>query len=98
MERLFARVLIPAFLFLSDCLPDTGAMSAGNPALKLRPGAKTLAVTNTFAFTTLGGNDPLTFSVASGGGTIGSSTGIYTAPASAGSATVLVTDADGLTA
>jgi len=48
-------------------------------------------------FTAMGGQAPYTFSVRSGGGTIDSATGIYTTPATAGSATVQIVDALGST-
>jgi alpha-tubulin suppressor-like RCC1 family protein len=68
------------------------------PVLEITPTTKTLAVNNTFTFTATGGIAPRTFTVASGTGTVNSSSGLYTAPAVAGVATVRVTDADGDTA
>ncbi len=66
-----------------------------NAALAIAPATKTLAVNNVFTFSATGGVSPYTYSIFAGGGTINSSTGSYTAPASAGSATVRVTDSYG---
>ncbi len=60
--------------------------------LSINPTTFTLAVNNTRTFSAAGGQAPYTFSVFSGGGSINPSTGLYTAPASAGSAVVRVTD------
>ena len=65
--------------------------------LSLSPSAKSMAVNNTFSFTGVGGTTPYTYSIQSGGGSIDSS-GLYTAPAAAGSAVVKVTDNLGATA
>ena len=66
--------------------------------LGITPATATLAVNNTRSFTATGGTSPFTYSVFSGGGTINASTGLYTAPAVAGTATVRVTDSLGATA
>jgi len=66
--------------------------------LTITPAAKTLAVNNTFSFVAVGGFGGNVFSIQSGGGSINSSTGFYTAPAAAGSAVILVTDSQGGTA
>ena len=66
-----------------------------NAALAISPASKTLAVNNVFTFSASGGVSPYTYSIPSGGGSIVSSTGVYTAPSSAGSATVRVTDSLG---
>jgi hypothetical protein len=66
-----------------------------NAALAITPVTKSLAVNNTFSFAASGGVTPYTYSVQAGTGTINASTGLYTAPAAAGSATVRVTDAIG---
>ncbi len=63
-----------------------------NAALAITPATKTLAVNNVFTFTATGGVSPFTYSLFSGGGVINASTGAYTAPATAGSAVVRVTD------
>ncbi len=66
--------------------------------LTMTPVSKTLSVNNVFSFLGVGGQTPYTYSVVSGGGSIHSSTGSYTAPATAGIAVVRVTDAIGQTA
>lgn len=63
--------------------------------LTITPAIKTLAVNNTFSFSGTGGQSPYVYSVLSGGGSINSSTGLYTAPATIGSAVVRITDAIG---
>lgn len=68
-----------------------------NAALAISPASKTLAVNNQFTFSAAGGVSPYTYSVVSGGGSIVSATGVYTAPASSGAATVRVTDSIGNT-
>lgn len=65
--------------------------------LSIQPLAKTLAVNNNFTFSAVFGTAPYSYSIVSGGGTINSSTGVYQAPSSAGSAVVRVTDALGST-
>jgi len=67
-------------------------------SIALTPTTKTLAVNNTFTFSGSGGEAPYIFSIQSGGGSINSSTGVFTAPAVAGSAVVRITDAIGQTA
>lgn len=68
-----------------------------NAALAISPTTKTLSVNNTFNFTATGGVAPYVYSVNAGTGSIDSSTGLYTAPASSGTATVRVTDSLGNT-
>ncbi len=63
--------------------------------LVLSPSSKTLYVNESFTFSASGGAPPLTYSVVSGGGTINSISGEYTAPSSSDSAIVRVTDALG---
>ncbi len=66
--------------------------------LSITPSAKTLAVNNAFSFSAVGGTSPFTFSVVAGGGTVNASSGLYTASAVTGTATVRVTDSVGQTA
>ncbi len=73
----------------------TDASVTINAALAIVPATKTLAVNNVFTFSATGGVSPYTYSVAVGGGVINASTGAYTAPAAAGTATVRVTDGKG---
>ena len=67
-------------------------------ALGISPAAVTLAVNNTQTFSAVGGSGPFTYSIFSGGGTINSATGFFTAPATAGTVTVRVTDSLSATA
>ena len=67
-------------------------------ALGITPAAVTLAVSNTQTFSAVGGSGPFTYSIVSGGGAINASTGAFTAPATAGSVTVRVTDSLAATA
>lgn len=69
--------------------------SPTSSVLALTPTIYTLAVNNTRAFVASGGVPPYTYSVVSGGGSIGASSGIYIAGASAGSATIKVQDSVG---
>ena len=81
---------------VTDSLSNTSdATVTINPALAISPSSKTLAVNNLFTFSASGGVSPYAYSVVSGTGTINSSSGAYTAPASSGSATVRVTDGYG---
>ena len=83
---------------VTDSLSVTADASVTiNPALAITPSTKVLAVNNTFAFSANNGVSPYTFSIVSGGGSIDSSSGLYTAPATAGSVTVRVTDGRGNT-
>lgn len=66
-----------------------------NAALAISPASQTLTTNSTVTFSTVGGVSPFTFSKVSGIGSIDSVTGLYTAPASSGSAIVRVTDSLG---
>ncbi|MCM2280035.1 MAG: hypothetical protein NDJ89_18330 [Oligoflexia bacterium] len=61
--------------------------------LTISPFAKTLIVNGTASFSASGGVAPYTYSVFAGGGAIDALSGVYSAPGSAGSATIRVTDA-----
>lgn len=88
-----------AVVRVTDALGNTSDAAVNvNDPLVISPTSWALAVTNTKTFSASGGVAPYTFSVFSGGGTINSSSGLYTAPGSSGSATVRVTDSNGNTA
>lgn len=70
--------------------------SAGS--LSISPASAVVTTSTTVAFTASGGTSPYSFSVTSGGGTIDTTSGVYSAPDVAGSATVRVTDAAGAAA
>ena len=71
----------------------TVAIEAASP-LYLSPSSISLLVNNSVTFEAFGGVEPYVYTRVSGAGTIDSATGKYTAPASAGSATIQVTDSD----
>jgi SprB repeat len=62
-------------------------------ALGISPSAVTLSTSSSITFSAIGGVPPYSYSIASGGGSINSGTGVYTAPGVAGTAKVRVTDA-----
>ncbi len=64
-------------------------------ALSIDPSSLVLPATDNITFSASGGVPPYFFSVASGGGTITPDTGMYTAPALAGTAIIRVTDDSG---
>jgi hypothetical protein len=64
-------------------------------AVGFAPGATTADGGLTLALSGTGGQGPYTYSVVSGAGAVNASTGLFTAPATAGSTVVLVTDANG---
>ena len=69
------------------------------PALPLaiKPAVATVDVASTLDFVASGGVSPYSYGIAAGGGTIGQATGVYTAPNTAGSAAITVTDGSGAT-
>ena len=68
-----------------------------DPTLAISPITINLGKNDTQTFTASGGQLPYTFSVLAGGGSIGSSSGVFTAPNSLGAITVRVTDNVGTT-
>lgn len=64
-----------------------------NNALQISPTNQSLGINTTQAFSTTGGVPPITFSIVSGVGAINASSGVYTAPGVAGTATLRATDA-----
>jgi hypothetical protein len=91
--------LVLAFVALVLVAACGGGQSADTtpppPALALQPGSATLGAGTTQKFAASGGQPPYNYSVATGGGSV-DSTGLFTAPSSAGAATVKVTDAAGV--
>lgn len=84
---------------VTDSLGNTSdATVTVEDPLVISPATYTLAVNNTHTFSASGGEAPYTFSLQSGTGTVNSTSGLYTAPATAGSAVVRVTDNNGQTA
>jgi alpha-tubulin suppressor-like RCC1 family protein len=66
--------------------------------LGMNPAAVTVVANTTYSFSGLNGSAPYTYSMVSGGGSINATTGLYTAPATAGTAVVRVTDSTSATA
>jgi hypothetical protein len=64
-------------------------------ALVIAPTNASVGASTVTVFSATGGRSPYTFGVVTGSGKIDSSSGKYTAPASPGSATIKVVDADG---
>ena len=73
-------------------------IDAAPPPLAIVPATAAVKITQTIAFAASGGQGGYVFSVNSGGGVVDPVSGLYTAPATAGGATVRVTDAGGATA
>ena len=84
---------------VTDSLGSTqDAAVTVNAGVSISPTAKTLAVTNTYTFAAVAGISPYTYSVYSGSGSIGASSGVFTAASSAGTAVIRVTDSVSATA
>jgi hypothetical protein len=64
-------------------------------ALAFSPGPTTIDGGQTLTLSGTGGQSPYTYSVVSGPGTVNTSTGVFTAPATPGSTVVQVSDANG---
>ncbi len=77
---------------MDSLLNTSNATVTVNAALNITPAAITLSVNNVTTFSATGGVSPYSYSIVAGGGTINSSTGIFTAPSTAGSLTVRATD------
>ena len=77
---------------MDSLLNTSNATVTVNAALNITPAAITLSVNNVTTFSATGGVSPYSYSIVAGGGTINSSTGIFTAPSTAGSVTVRATD------
>jgi uncharacterized protein YjdB len=84
---------------VTDSLSATATSTVTvNPALTISPATINLSINGSLTFSASGGVAPRTFSILNGAGTVNASSGLYTAPASAGSAVVRVTDNLGNTA
>ena len=94
-----ARVLltIVSFAVLASCGGGGGGSSAP-PPLTLSTPASSLGAGTTETVAAAGGKAPYAYSIVSGEGSIDGSTGVFTAPATAGTTVVEVTDAQGSTA
>lgn len=61
-------------------------------SLGISPTTPSISINGSISFSAAGGATPYVYSILSGGGSINSASGVYTAPAAAGSAVVRVTD------
>ncbi|MEK6704521.1 MAG: hypothetical protein AABZ06_01910 [Bdellovibrionota bacterium] len=85
-----------AVVKVTDSLGNISTASVTiNPALAISPTSKAIVINTSHTFSASGGVSPYSYSITSGGGTINSSTGSYTAPGSTGAAIVSVTDSIG---
>ena len=94
-----ARESIECYLSSKYSIPVRNSLGCGGSTLKLPVPATGTVVqaSGTLTLAAAGGYPPYSYAVSSGGGTIGSSSGVFTAAASAGSSVVTVTDAAGAT-
>lgn len=76
---------------------DASINTVTSSTLKITPNAVGINVNDTQSFVATGGTPPYVYSVESGDGIIDANTGEYTAPSTAGSVTVAVTDATDFT-
>lgn len=90
-------LLTVGILLLASCGGGGGGGPPPPPPLTLSSPSASLGAGTTLVLTAAGGQTPYAFSVASGAGTI-DGTGIFTAPETAGTTVVEVTDKNGTTA
>ena len=92
--------LLVSTSIVATLLAACGGGGSGSPAtppaspLTLQPASATIGAQTTQKFAASGGRQPYSYTVMSGTGTVDSS-GLFSAPASAGNATIRVMDADG---
>jgi hypothetical protein len=93
---LAALALVLAALALTACTPfsfyDTLDAKEEEKKLEVSPASITLPANQVCSFTALGGEPPYSFSILVGVGSIDPDTGLYTAPAGEGTATIEVKD------
>jgi hypothetical protein len=90
---LFLTVVLPF-----GCMPYQLKAILDGPqgkGLSISPSVTVLGTSSTFAFTASGGVGPYAYALVSGGGSVDLVTGVYTAPVTAGSAVIQVTDKTG---
>jgi hypothetical protein len=97
LGRARLALLTVGTLLLASCGGGGGGGPPPPPPLTLSSPTASLGAGTTLALTAAGGQTPYAFSIASGAGTV-DSTGLFTAPAAAGTSVVEVTDKNGLTA
>jgi Domain of unknown function (DUF5122) beta-propeller len=96
VHRARLALLTLGILLLASC-GGGGGGATQPPPLTLSSPSSSLGAGTTLVLTAAGGQTPYTYSIASGAGTI-DSTGLFSAPASAGTTVVEVTDKNGATA
>jgi hypothetical protein len=82
---------------IAEATVRVNSLSGSDSNLLISPTSLTLSTNSTYSFSSSGGATPYTYSLLSGSGSVNSSTGLYTAASSTGTATVRVTDAQGST-
>jgi len=97
LRRARLALLTVGILLLASCGGGGGGGPAPPPPLTLSSPAPSLGAGTTLALTAAGGQTPYAFSISSGAGTV-DSTGLFTAPATAGTTVVEVTDKNGASA
>ncbi len=103
MKKLISEIIIFSLIFLISslvtCTQDfTLEETLDGPEgkmLAILPGTAQLGVNETVSFSAEGGVPGYTYSIVSGGGTIDSITGLYTAPGTTGNAVISVKDSYG---
>src|SRR5258708_39935818 len=97
LGRARLALLTVGILLLASCGGGGGGGAPPPPPLTLSSPSASLGAGTTLALTAAGGQTPYAFSIASGAGTV-DSTGLFTAPATAGTTVVEVTDKNAATA
>lgn len=103
IKHMFFVAIIFTTIFFSSCLKEISEEVASQTPVPVTialsaAGSNLLVANQTLTFSATGGVSPYTYSVASGDGSMGASTGIFTAAATIGIASIVVTDVQGNTA
>jgi hypothetical protein len=96
-RRVFIALLVALSMAMSAC-SDFSVYDVFTKGLTMSPSSVSLNYEEETTFTASGGKPSYRYGLVSGGGDINPSTGVYTAPISAGVSTVLVEDSEGRTA
>jgi hypothetical protein len=92
-------IALAGVIILAACTPfsfyDTLDAKEEEKKLEVSPASITMPANQACSFTALGGKPPYSFSIVVGVGSIDPDTGLYTAPAGEGTATIEVKDAKG---
>lgn len=83
---------------LCSCSVQINRLDQAAGDLSLTPGTSTLGIGNQKRFVATGGTPPYSYELLTGSGVLDSRSGLFTAPASPGAATLLARDAAGMTA